>query len=113
MVHPAAVTIVEDLIPSLVYKLTDADDRVTALMAETNCDGFDCEESNDLKARFWGQGKIKFFASLLLIGDQYADMIVCGSQILVELQGTALTSDNRNDWQITEYEILRAKITDF
>ncbi|MEA5579463.1 hypothetical protein [Anabaena sp. UHCC 0451] len=113
MSHSNAVPIIENLLDKIAYDLVDRDEKITGLIAQTNCDSWAKDDSENLTAWFQGRGKIEFSVTLLLSGDQDDERPFCGSEISVKLKGKASTSNNDNDWRITEYEILNADCTDF
>lgn len=114
MVHKKEVNIIEEMMLGFAHQLIFSDEDVTGQMAETNCTDWDWSDTQNLKAWFNGDGKIRFSAKLRLTGgDPYPDGSFCGSEIEVDVQGDASTSRNESQWKIQNYKILNASITDF
>ena len=114
MAHSNAVPLVENLLVDLAATLTNEDEIITGLIADTNSFGWDLENFDNLKAWFKGQGKLEFTVKLYLSGEQDEDKPWSGSRIEADIKGKASTkTENNNVWEITEYEIVKADYTDF
>ncbi|MEH2261079.1 hypothetical protein [Nostoc sp.] len=108
MVHSNAIAIVENLLFDFAATLADQDERITGLIAQTNCFGWSLENFDNLRAWFQGQGKLEFAVTLYLSGEQDEDKPWSGSEIKADIEGKASTPENSNVWKITEYRIMKA-----
>lgn len=95
-----------EAVSDLGNTLTDADDQVTSLIAETNACGFSTDEVEILEiGRFiFSEAGIPFRARIRLTGEPDSDKIFHGDTILVDVTGTLRYDGER--WTIDDYDVV-------
>lgn len=100
-----------EALSDLGNKMTDTDDDVTSLIAETNASGFFADDVEILEVGhfLFSEAAIPFRARIQLTGESDEDKVFHGDKIFVDVTGT-LTYDG-GDWTIDDYDA-SAKLED-
>ncbi len=112
MAHKDALPIAENLnLHDLAFDITNGDEEVTDLMANTNADGWGLDTYDNLQAWFEGYAKIGFSVEMYFIGDQKDESSFMGTKIKAKVRGQAINKNGK--WVIDSYSVEEAFITDF
>lgn len=100
-----AEAIIEGLLLELAVMLINGDERVTRAMAETNAQPFEFDSGEVESAEFVdGEDRIRFTASLLLVGEQDEDSPPNGDEIDLTVSGVVVRAGNKWTFSATKVE---------
>jgi hypothetical protein len=97
-----------DAVDELAKSLSNYDETVCNVIAETNAITFGPDECNIVKARFTGHKEVKFEAEITLSGEQDPDRAYSGDTIHVKLNGVA--KDEGGKYKVVDYKITECKV---
>lgn len=98
--------IVDNLLADFANELTESDDWITSLIAESRCVMWHCDDYSDVKTWSENENAIGFSASLHFGSDQDDDYYSPLDEIRARMEGV-VTLDN-GEWVVSHYEIHEA-----